>query len=146
MGESLTGQMDETTGLQDIFGEQQSYILLSVELDEPLYPYPDSNVIKSDGKALTENYPENPKFPSTRDAISEFENAINFIVQQIGNEYSKYNQEEEKTLNQSTTSLMKQTTFLSVSALDRVTEARRQKFLSAFSQSSKYEILRNRLK
>ena len=68
------------TSLQDIFMEQQTYVYLTIELSEPLYPQPDFNVIKANGRSLTDKYPEVPKFPSSRQAISEFEDALNFIV------------------------------------------------------------------
>ena len=69
---------------------------MTLEVSEPLYPQPDFNVIKADGRSLTNKYPEVAKFPSSRQAISEFEDALHFIVQQIGAEYQKMNQEEEK--------------------------------------------------
>ena len=42
---------------------------------------PDYNVIKADGQGLTSKYPEVVKFPSSRQAIHEYEDALNFIVQ-----------------------------------------------------------------
>ena len=63
-------------------------------------------MIKADGRGLTSKYPATVKFPSSRQAISEFEDALHFIVQQIGAEYLKMNQEEEKQ-TQSATSLLK---------------------------------------
>jgi len=59
-------------------------------------PTPDYNVIKADGRGLTDKYPQVAKFPSSRLAITEYEDALQFIVQQIGAEYMKMNQEEEK--------------------------------------------------
>ena len=61
-----------------------------------MYPNPDHTVIKADSRAITSKYAEVKKFPSSRQAILEYENAMNFIVQQIGAEYMKMNQEEEK--------------------------------------------------
>ena len=101
--------------MQDIFMEQQTYIYLTIELSEPLYPQPDFNVIKANGRGLTDKYPEVNKFPSSRQAISEFEGALQFIVQQIGAEYLKMNVEEEKQ-TQSTTSLLKAQTTLVMQA------------------------------
>ena len=49
-------------------------------LAEPLYPFPNNEFIKADGSALLEKYDTPPTFPSTRDAILEFEDAINFLV------------------------------------------------------------------
>lgn len=135
------------TSLADIFMEQQTYVYLTIELSEPLYPQPDFNVIKANGRSLTDKYPTVGKFPSSRQAISEFEDALNFIVQQIGAEYLKMNQEEEKQ-TQSTTSLLKAQTTLVMQASyqEKMAEARREKFLTEFTQLPKYLELRNRLK
>ena len=88
-----------------------------------------------------------PKFPSSRQAIREYEEALNFVVQQIGAEYMKMNIEEEKQ-TQSTTSLLKaQTTLIQqASYMEKQAEARREKFLTEFTQLPKYLELRNRLK
>ena len=64
---------------------------MTISLNEPLYPTPDTEIIKADGSALTEKYEMPPKFPGTRDAIQEFEDAINYLVLQIGAEYEKAN-------------------------------------------------------
>ena len=96
---------------------------------------------------LTDKYPKVPKFPSSRQAIREYEEALNFVVQQIGAEYMKMNIEEEKQ-TQSTTSLLKaQTTLIQqASYMEKQAEARREKFLTEFTQLPKYLELRNRLK
>jgi len=60
--------------------DQQTYVHLTIELSEPLYPTPDFNVIKADVGGLTDKYPSVSKFPSSRQAISEFEEALNFVV------------------------------------------------------------------
>ena len=88
---------------------------ITIDLSEAIFPLPDSNVIKESGEALVEQYPEVNQFPSTRDAIKEFEDAIHFMVQQIGAEYTKMYAEEEKQTG-STTSLNKQVTNLAVQA------------------------------
>ena len=92
-------------------------------------------MIKADGRSLTNKYPEVAKFPSSRQAISEFEDALHFIVQQIGAEYQKMNQEEEKQNQQSTTSLLKAQTTLVMQASyqEKLAEARREKFLTEFT-------------
>ena len=58
----------------------QTYVHLTISLSEPIYPLPDSEIIKADGSALTEKYEIPPKFPGPRDAIQEFEDAINYLV------------------------------------------------------------------
>lgn len=151
VGSQSAAQQEEeadATSLQDVFMEQQTYAYLTLELSEPLYPQPDFNVIKADGRSLTNKYPEVAKFPSSRQAISEFEDALHFIVQQIGAEYQKMNQEEEKQNQQSTTSLLKAQTTLVMQASyqEKLAEARREKFLTEFTQLPKYLELRNRLK
>jgi hypothetical protein len=71
----------EQFSLQDIFMDHQTYAYLTIELSESLYPQADYNIIKADGRSLTEKYPEVNKFPSSRQAITEFEDALHFIVQ-----------------------------------------------------------------
>ena len=61
--------------------DQQTYVYLTVEVSESLYPLPDYNVIKADVGGLTDKYPKVPKFPSSRQAIREHEEALNFVVQ-----------------------------------------------------------------
>ena len=39
--------------------EQQTYINMTIEISEPLYPMPNVNVIKSDVGAVTDKYPTN---------------------------------------------------------------------------------------
>ena len=58
----------------------QTYVHLTISLSEPIYPLPDNEIIKADGSALTEKYEIPPKFPGPRDAIQEFEDAINYLV------------------------------------------------------------------
>ncbi len=127
--------------------DQQTYAYITVELSEALLSEPDYNVIKADGRGLTDKYPGVQKFPSSRQAISEYEDALQFIVQQIGAEYMKMNQEEEKQ-TQSTTSLLKAQTTLIMQASyqEKLADARREKFLTEFTQQPKYLELRNRLK
>jgi len=67
--------------MTDIFMENQTYVYVTVQLSEPLYPLPDYNIVKANAAGLTDKYPEVTKFPSSREAISEFEDALNFIVQ-----------------------------------------------------------------
>ena len=82
--------------VQDIFMDQQTYVYITIDLSEPLYPEPDFNIIKGDVAGVTDKYPQVAKFPSSRQAIKEFEEALNFVVQQISAEYTKMNAEEEK--------------------------------------------------
>jgi hypothetical protein len=108
-GLAADGVDNETNEVQDVFMEQQSYLYVTIELSEPLFPLPDASTFKQSGAELVSKYPEVQKFPSSRDSITEFEDSINFIVQQIGAEYNKMNIEEEKNTG-STTNLAKQPT------------------------------------
>ena len=56
--------------------EQQTYVYMTVELSEALYPNPDYTIIKADSRDLTKKYAEVNKFPSSRQAIEEYESAI----------------------------------------------------------------------
>ena len=107
--ESQIGEKDAA----DLFQECQSYIHMTIELNEALYPLPSPEFIKPDGSALTEKYETPLKFPSTRDAISEFEDAINFLVLQIGAEYEKANLEVEQPTTSTPNLLKGQGTFMS---------------------------------
>ena len=71
---------DESVNQVDIFQESQSYIYMTIELSEPIYPTPDFSIIKGDGSDLLAKYGQAPKFPSSRDAIQEFTSAVNFVV------------------------------------------------------------------
>lgn len=48
---------DQQTSLHDVFMEQQTYAYITVELTDALLPMPDYNVIKADGRGLTDKYP-----------------------------------------------------------------------------------------
>ena len=75
-----TDGTDSVEAPTDLFQEGQSYVYLTVTLGEPLYPSPKDDLIKADASALLDKYDTPPTFPSTRDAIWEFEDAINFLV------------------------------------------------------------------
>jgi hypothetical protein len=66
--------------IHDMFGENQSYLYLTVDLSEALYPEPDSKCIKESGADLVQDFPPAEKFPSTRDAIDDFEKTVRMVV------------------------------------------------------------------
>ena len=141
-----TDGTDSVEAPTDLFGDAQAYVHLTIQLSEPLYPFPNNEFIKADGSALTEKYEAPPKFPSTRDAIQEFDDAINFLVQQIGAEYEKANLDAEQPTTSTPSLLKAQGTFMSSKNIEQLADQRREKFLTEFTQSSKYQELRNRLK
>lgn len=59
----------EQNSALDIFMEQQTYVYITIDLSEALYPTPDYTIIKGDSRALTNKYAEVNKFPSSRQAI-----------------------------------------------------------------------------
>jgi tetratricopeptide (TPR) repeat protein len=141
-----TDGTDSVEAPTDLFQEGQSYVYLTVTLGEPLYPSPKDDLIKADASALLDKYDTPPTFPSTRDAIREFEDAINFLVQQIGAEYEKANLDADQPTTSTPNLLKAQATFMSSQNIAQLADQRREKFLTEFTQSSKYQELRNRLK
>lgn len=87
--------MSAFTEGEDIFSQAQTYVYVTIELSEPIYPLPDPKLIRSDANDLLKAFEDHPKFPSTQDAIGEFQTAINYIVVQVAAEYQRANQVEE---------------------------------------------------
>ena len=72
---------------EDIFQACQTYVYVTIELSEPIFPQPDKRAIRSDANDLVRQYDYPTQFPSSRDAINEFKSAINYVVLQIAAEY-----------------------------------------------------------
>jgi len=45
--------------------------------------------IKADASGIVNKFPEAKKFPSIRDAIATYEDAVDYIIGQVGKEYTK---------------------------------------------------------
>jgi hypothetical protein len=88
--------------VDDIFNTSQTYVYVTIELSEAIFPEPDNKTIRSNAGDLVKAFDNQNKFPSSNDAISEFESAINFVVLQVAAEYQKANTVEE-TKNSSST-------------------------------------------
>jgi hypothetical protein len=113
-------------------------------LSDPLYPEP--TLIKVDSTSLVNKFKEPQKFPGTRDAIKTYEAAIQYIVSQVGQEYTKQMQQEEsKGANGPSNSKHNATAFLSSQQAEMLAESRRDKFLAEFTQSHKYVEIRSKL-
>lgn len=132
--------------LEDIFNQSQTYVYVTLELSEPIFPLPDSKTIRSDAKDLVKPYDNQPKFPSSSDAIDEFQSAIAFVVLQVAAEYQKANSSEESSAKNSSPLGRNSTMIYSVRQQEAAIDQRREKFLTEFTQNSKYMELRNRLK
>ena len=143
-GEDFTCEIEE-----DIFAAAQTYISLSFSLSEPLYPEADFTHIKKDGKGLVAKFTEPKKYPTTQDAITTFEAAIDYIVVQVSQEYVKTTQEGEHEVSKGPSSAPSKagnaTAFLSSKQLEAMAENRRERFLVEFTQSNKYVEIKNKL-
>lgn len=64
--------------MEDIYTPCQSYIYITVNLSEPLFPEPVS--VKTDSSSLLLKFKEPKKFPGTKDAIATYESAVKYIV------------------------------------------------------------------
>lgn len=64
----------------DVFAVTSSYISLTLKLAEPLYKEANFENIKADASSIVVKFPEAKKFPSTRDAITTFESAVDYII------------------------------------------------------------------
>jgi len=73
--------------VEDIYAPCQTYIYLTLNLSEPLYPDPQN--VKTDTQSLLIKFKDPKRFPSTKDAIATYESAIRHIVSQVGQEYAK---------------------------------------------------------
>lgn len=67
---------------EDVYSPCQTYIYITVSLDEPLYPEP--TAIKTESNELLSKFKEPKKYPGTKDAIATYEAAIKYIVSQVG--------------------------------------------------------------
>jgi hypothetical protein len=130
---------------EDIYAPCQTYIYLTLNLNEPLFP--EANAVKTDSQSLTQKFKDPKKNPSTKDAIATYESAIKYIVSQVGQEYAKKVQEEDSGAANSKNqpSSKGQTAFLSTQQTEVLAEQRREKFLTEFTQSYKYTEIRTRL-
>jgi hypothetical protein len=72
---------------------------LTLKLAEPLYKEINFENIKADASSIVIKFPEAKKFPSTRDAITTFESAVDYIIGQVGQEYAKTMQEADESNN-----------------------------------------------
>ena len=81
---------------EDPFEATQTYVYLTLELSDPLYPVPDTNIIKDNGVSLLAKFGASPEFPSSLDAVKDFDMAVCFVVESVGVEYSKFVTEDEK--------------------------------------------------
>jgi hypothetical protein len=52
-------------------------------------------MIRSDARDLLRQFEQPVHFPSSQDAINEYQNAINHIAIEIAAEYQRVNQQEE---------------------------------------------------
>jgi hypothetical protein len=132
--------------VEDIYAPCQTYVYLTLNLNEPLYPDPQH--VKTDTSSLLLKFKDPKRFPSTKDAIATYEAAIRHIVSQVGQEYAKKVQEEDNTSAQQKggNQIQKgQTAFLSTQQTELLAEQRRERFLTEFTQSYKYTEVRNRL-
>lgn len=77
-----TDQPLSASEVEDIYTPCQTYIYLTLNLNEPLYPEPTQ--VKTDTTGLLQKFKEPKKFPSSKDAIATYESAIKYIVNQVG--------------------------------------------------------------
>ena len=66
--------------LEDPFLATQTYVYLTLSLSEPLYPVPDANIIKDSGTSLLAKFGASPEFPSSLDAVKDFDDTVLFVV------------------------------------------------------------------
>jgi len=102
--------------------------------------------IKADASGIVVKFPEAKKFPSTRDAITTFEAAVDYIIGQVGQEYAKTMQEADESNNKNKKGgKPNQTAYLSTKQMETLAESRRERFLTEFTQSNKYVEIRTKL-
>jgi len=82
---------NEALEQDDIFAANQTYVYITIELSEPIYPLPEKNTIRNDASDLVREYEDPLRFPSSQDAINEFQSAINYVINQVAAEYQKVN-------------------------------------------------------
>lgn len=84
-----------------LYEQRHSYIIIKISLSQPLNPAIDSQVLPRSNdiarKAKT-NMP--PPFPNVIDAVKDYQNSINNVVQEISIEYSRMFSNEEASTEQ----------------------------------------------
>ena len=53
---------------------------MTIDLEEPLYPVADSKFVIDNGGSLLDKFDPAPKFPSSLDAVKDFDDAVLFLV------------------------------------------------------------------
>ena len=110
---SIDGAPSSAQEVEDIYSPCQSYVYLTINLSEPLFPEP--SAVKTDSSNLLLKFKDPKKFPGTKDAIATYESAIKYIVGQVGQEYQKMSLEDDTGAKKKPNGPGKggQTTFLS---------------------------------
>lgn len=122
------------TEIEDIYSPCQSYVYLTLNLSEALYPEPTQ--VKTDSSSLLLKFKDPKKNPGTKDAIATYEAAIKYIVSQVGQEYAKKCQEDDggaQTSKQNGAVGKGQTAFLNAQQTEMLAESRRERFLTEFT-------------
>ena len=70
----------DSAGQDDPFEATSTYAYVTLTLSEPIYPVPDTNIIKDNGASLLAKFGASPEFPSSLDAVKDFDMAVCFIV------------------------------------------------------------------
>jgi hypothetical protein len=110
--------------------------------------------VRESGASLLSKFPAAPQFPSSLDAVKDFDDAVVHVIEHIGLEYSRFATESEKSADtkQNASGGMTAKAATSVPArssgvqIESQAERRRERFLTEFTQSHKFKELRNRLK
>lgn len=97
-----------------------------------------------------------PIFPSSLDAVKDFDDAVVYVIEHIGLEYSRFAKESEKVQDSSKSNPNGMTAKTATQPvrpggtggpqIESQAERRRERFLTEFTQSHKFKELRNRLK
>ena len=109
-------------------------------MSEPLYTIADSSVVRDNGASLLSKFPNAPQFPSSLDAVKDFDNAVLSIVEQIGAEYSRFASEDEKPTSKSANAgagkaqaAQTMATTAPRGQVESAAERRRERFLTDFT-------------
>jgi len=78
----------EPNPLDNIFEQQQTYIMVSVSLQEPVYPSAD-NQEDFEKREYENKIASGNKLPSTNQAIADFNAQLDFICKEISAEYTR---------------------------------------------------------
>jgi hypothetical protein len=62
-----------------------------------LYPVPDGTVVRDNGASLLSKFMQPPQFPSSLDAVKDFDDAVMHVIEHIGLEYGRFATETEKS-------------------------------------------------